>query len=187
MNKGFVGFFDILGYRNIIENNQLDYVATLIDKEIATLGERTRDFLTGRVPGVTPQQNHYLDSLHSIVVSDSIIIFFPYSDTDCNDQWKLPWLLIYVFQLLKRAFDAGLPLRGSVSFGEYYHQQNTFAGLPIVSSYELSESLNFSGCAFTDEAVKIILKTVEISKSTYPQAYQTYHTLLFRLLVAVNG
>lgn len=185
MNKGFVGFFDILGYRGIIENNQLDYAATLIDKQIATLGDMTRDVLIGRVEGVAPQQYHYLDSLHSIVVSDSIIIFFPFNDADCNDQWKLPWLLIYTFQLLKRAFDAGLPLRGSISYGDYYHNKNSFAGLPIVSSYELSESLNFSGCCFTDEALKIILKTVENSKIN-PQAFQTYHTLLFSYLAPLK-
>src|SRR6185369_2597349 len=118
------------------------YAATLIDKEISTLGEKTRDILIGRVDGAAPQQGHYLDSLHSIVVSDSIIFFFPYSEVDCHDQWKLPWLLVYAFQLLKRAFNAGLPLRGAISYGDYYHHNNTVAGLPIVSSYQLSESLN---------------------------------------------
>ena len=176
MNKGFVGFFDILGYQNIIQNKRIEYAAQLIDSEIAILGEKTRDSLVKRLGGQV-EPNHCLNSIKAIVVSDSIILFFPYSEIDYNDDWKLFYFLSYVFQLLKSAFDAGLPLRGAISYGEYYYNENTFAGLPIVSSYGLSERLNLSGCIFTEEAAKELICTLESIMARRGNA-QDFHKLL---------
>lgn len=184
MNKGFVGFFDILGYQNIIQNKRIEYTAQLIDNEIAKLGEKTKDSLVKRLGGHV-EPNHCLNSIKAIVVSDSIIIFFPYSEIDYNEDWKLFYFLSYVFQLLKSAFDAGLPLRGAISYGEYYCKENTFAGLPIVSSYGLSERLNLSGCIFTEEATKEVIGTLESIMSRIGNT-QSFHKLLFSYLAPLK-
>jgi hypothetical protein len=183
-NKGLVGFFDILGYQNIIQNNHIEYVAELIDMEITVLGKRTKDHLVERLGGHI-EPDHCLNSIEAIVVSDSIILFFPYSEIDYNNDWKLFYFLSYVFELLKSAFDAGLPLRGAISYGEYYCNKNTFAGLPIVSSYGLSERLNLSGCIFTEEAAKEVIGTLESIMSRIGKA-QNFHKLLFSYLAPLK-
>jgi hypothetical protein len=54
-------------------------------------------------------------------------------------------------------FDRGLPLRGAISYGEFYIKDTYFAGQPIIDSYQASESLELSGCVLTRTAEKLFL------------------------------
>jgi hypothetical protein len=45
IKKGFVGFFDILGYQAIIDNNEISKTAKIISEMIVNLPTRISDLL----------------------------------------------------------------------------------------------------------------------------------------------
>jgi hypothetical protein len=154
--EGLVGIFDILGYQYIIDNNQINYVADLISNILLPLPQETADKLI-QTYKTTPNIVDYVssaikDDLKWRIFSDTILLSFPFDA-------KKPPLLIskgyifflnYVSRFLRSAFDAGLPLRGAIDYGEFYIKENCFAGKPIINSYRLSQELQISGCAMTE-------------------------------------
>jgi len=149
--KGFVAFFDILGYQQILKNNDIEKAATIIN-----------DFIIG-VPSLIEQQikeiiepftkaetkKRLIDisqKLKCLVLSDSIILRLPCnpSDTICIDEIMLFFLSCSI--LMRTMFEQGLPLRGAISFGDYYVNETCLAGKPIVDAYALTTSQDWSGC-----------------------------------------
>ena len=57
--------------------------------------------------------------------------------------------------LLRQMFDVGLPLRGGVSYGEFFVERTYFSGSPIIDAYQHSESLNLSPCVLAPSAERL--------------------------------
>jgi hypothetical protein len=148
---GLIAFFDILGYQNIIDNNDISEVAQLIDNLLVDLPNKAKEKSKWFGEGI-PKEEDVLSDLYTMVISDSIIIAKPMPKTFSED-WGFTYLTWvfgkYCESLLDFAFENGLPLRGAIDYGEYYLNRNCFAGKPIIDCYRMSHMLNFSGCILT--------------------------------------
>jgi hypothetical protein len=174
---GYVGFFDILGYKQVILNNQINATAKLISDILMKMPDTvvtniTRSDapavheMTGTAMAAMQAWNKILrESIHWLIFSDTILVSM------ALDRSLHPLLQFQrsgaFFQtcivLLREMFDRGLPLRGAVSFGDFFIQERCFAGVSIVDAYQLSESLELSGAVLTREAAAMCRETREFA------------------------
>jgi len=139
--RGFFGMFDILGYRDFIKQNTLDKTIDIfkrlkvdLDRQAVTLaGQDTR-----QLTALTPTK--------SLVFSDTIVLYQALSRSMTD---FAPTFLTKACVLLRLAFERGLPLRGAISFGEFFVHERAFLGMPIIDAYEAERTQQWSGVALT--------------------------------------
>ena len=160
MFNGLVGFFDILGYKSLLLNNETAQTVPIIRDAFIDVIAKLKQ-ATGMV-------GHIDDSLAPkyIIFSDSILV---HARLDVP-KWKDLAMLFFLQacqQVVGRLFLEGLPLRGAIAIGEYCVQGvssvegSCFAGKPIVEARELSDALQLAGCAITPPAEEELLANQE--------------------------
>lgn len=129
----FVAFFDIMGFKEIVERNKhLDVVEKLnsLKKALDKLEKAgtDKDFST----------RYSISETKSITFSDSIIIFSK-GDT-VNDACKI--ILDSGF-LIQKSLESGIAIKGALSYGETTvdFENSLFFGRPIIDSYLLHDLL----------------------------------------------
>lgn len=152
---GFFGFFDILGYKNLIENNELNDLIQIFDEIILNV---EKEAVT--ISGLDKEQMFiFQPKVETRVFSDTIILyqtepkqlFFP----------TAPSVLLKSSLLLRFAFERGIPIRGAISYGEYYIHENRFLGKPILETHEEERSQKWSGailCKSAEEKIETLLE-----------------------------
>ncbi|MHA1984463.1 MAG: hypothetical protein ACW967_08925 [Candidatus Hodarchaeales archaeon] len=165
-NSGLVAFFDILGYAQMLLSNEVKITAKLI---VDVLSQVPKDVVAGIVEDQGLEVIEGLKSkeyfnkfwrklIHEeigwLLFSDSILISLPLDTEEDMFFWGMRVVaFLYVCSFLQRQmFDKGLPLRGAISYGDFYIQGSYFAGQPIIDAYQNSESLELSGCILTKSA-----------------------------------
>jgi hypothetical protein len=158
--QGLVGFFDILGYQNIIDNNTIDEVSEIISQLLLKLPDDARVELTESLAGEGRESlRNKMKELKARMISDSILLVFPV-DVKEGRLERLKYFTLfkaYVDRLLTYTFIAGLPMRGAIDFGEYFLEEDCFAGKPIINCFRLGQSLDFSGCVMTEGCREAVL------------------------------
>jgi hypothetical protein len=151
VNKGFVCFFDILGYKSILKNNIND-CAKIIKEILLQIPDTIKDDLIKigmRQRRDEELKKFFTEHFHRIMVSDSILIFF---DFDKIEESEIPFFtmiaLLYIRNFQSQSFKKGLPMRGAVDFGEYYFYDNLFAGETIINTYTAGGIEFFRGYYF---------------------------------------
>lgn len=162
---GFVGFFDILGYKEIIENNDIDRVSSIISDILESLVKRTSDAVLSKLKSEDAKKlfSESISNIESRLISDSIILAFPLVEGKKTDSLAFQSLrfLSYASQLLRLSFDQGLPLRGAIDYGDFFLSGQCFAGKPLIDCYKLGGKLDLAGCAITDSCTKYVLHTIK--------------------------
>lgn len=178
IETGLVGVFDILGYQNIIQNNQINYVAELITKVIQQLPKDILDYMKGVTMATKENKLEPVDIIDYKIISDTIIIYMPdHKFPDLNDRlYSFAIFFAYAAFLLNRSFRKGIPLRGSLSYGEYFVSQNTFAGRPLVDCYRLGNSLEISGCVLTKELTEVMRVVNNFDKEYSSRFVEIFYT-----------
>ncbi|MCP5489320.1 MAG: hypothetical protein H7A43_11815 [Verrucomicrobia bacterium] len=156
VQTGIVAFCDILGYRDILKHSEPKDVARDV---IDVLKHAKQDVNGMHTDNLSPNIDRTvvtdkLGHIEWISFSDTIALFHSYPDNARNADKYICWLvtiinLIYLFQHM---LDRGLPIRGAISFGSFYHDGLHFAGVPIVDAHDLSEDLSLSAIALHDKA-----------------------------------
>nr|WP_320160399.1 hypothetical protein [uncultured Methanoregula sp.] len=151
---GLFGFFDILGFQNLIENTNLEILENIIAASLDTLDSKA---IT--INGQDKDQIFSLGKTETLVFSDTIILYenlhelgdgtIPYFGSSLIDKSSI---------LLRLTFDAGIPLRGAISFGEYIISNKYYLGKPIIEAYKAEKEFNWSGAIFCESAVDIMKK-----------------------------
>ena len=155
-HNGIVAFCDILGYREILMRNDPALVATDV---ISILSTAKEDVIRSHASFLPPNVDKKivtdkLNEIEWVTFTDSIVLLHAYpSDAHDGDRYVC-WMvtiitLIYLFQHM---LNKGLPIRGSISFGNYFHNNMHFAGCPIVEAYDHGQSLDLSAIALHDRA-----------------------------------
>lgn len=163
---GFLGFFDILGYTQIMLNNKIHVTAQFVSDTLVNIPHDIIRGLRhehkagqGSAEGDASQTwESMLDKIKWIIFSDSILVSMPFEhdgDTDHLLQHYAAFATVCA-SLLNRSFTAGFPLRGAISVGEFFIEDRCFAGRPIISAYALAQELELSGCVLDDEASALI-------------------------------
>lgn len=145
---GLVAFFDVLGFKSLLENNKVGQAISIIREVLVGVPKELE--LTLKPLGIV---NPAFVPKH-LVFSDSILIYAP---VETSEPLVTCFFVSFCREILARLFDNGLPLRGAIAVGEYYVEDYCFAGKPIVEAHELGDLLQLSGCALAANARKHIL------------------------------
>jgi hypothetical protein len=162
IQTGYIGFFDILGYENLLEKNEPEEIAVKIiplingvGKEV--LSEMKKQFIgTGSIDSDAKELHEYVAGLINwMMFSDTILITIPIIDEDVelSETAKLRIFLKACRVLHYKMFVAGLPLRGAITYGKFFTRESYFAGRPIVDAYRMCNKLELSACVVSDEVV----------------------------------
>ena len=157
-HKGIIGFFDILGYSNLLENNDIGpNTEEVIDIILNAKSNIYKEYYTQSIKA----KEIYDEYVRYIVISDSILFYSYYLNEDEIDvQWKYFLLYLNIFQ--KYMFDKGLPVRGVVNVGNYFIKENCFAGKTIIDAIKFSNRIKMAACAL-HEAASYELKNIDFS------------------------
>lgn len=155
--KGYIGFFDILGYQNFLKNNTDEAVQKDVLGFISSIENPSPDLYVQVFPRMTDAEVKIIvktafDRIKWLVFSDTIVFTLePGSEHE----------IIYYFIVLSlgrhltgKMFEYGLPLRGALHFGEYQFTGHSMAGRGIVDAYEASGDINLSTCVLTNAMEK---------------------------------
>jgi hypothetical protein len=154
IKEGFIGFFDILGYQNFMENNDLTEPLIEIVNKIQSINEKVRlDFFGKEKPEGFYQM---AEKINSISLSDTVIFHMECDYLNAKDRF----LAFFVFclmcnQLQKIMFEFGLPLRGVIDSGKYYIEEKLIAGKIFMKAFTINKDLEIATCVLGDEAQKI--------------------------------
>ncbi|NLE06466.1 MAG: hypothetical protein GX638_16905 [Crenarchaeota archaeon] len=158
--SSFVAFLDILGYKELIKNNEHIDLTKLYDHIIPIITDHNQTNLTK-----IEAKNQYIDlqnnsNVFSTMVSDSIILW----SEDCTIT-SFVKIIDLIATILSNGVFHYFPIRGAMTTGtisgKYYNKNNSFSqlqlyGKPIVEAYELSESANWMGCEVAKECIEMI-------------------------------
>jgi hypothetical protein len=169
IKQGFVGFFDILGYQTLIDNNDISKASQIIEEVIVNLPKRTSELLLSLVKDSKNQDaaKDIYNKIDARLISDSIILSLEMpKNADATNSTLLYTLafLSYSSQLMRQAFDKGLPLRGAIDYGEFFFSGNCFAGKPIINCYRIGNQMDVAGCVITNDCYEIINSAVSNTK-----------------------
>lgn len=160
--KGLIGFFDILGYQNFLENNSATESALDVLKIITDLPQKIKQ-INGNIAITSPRVKGFDDRLKHLVFSDTIVFTLDYPD-DVDDKWidgARIFMEVCSATLTAEMFKNGLPVRGVIHEGDFITKDMCFAGKGIVEAYQLCEALNFSGLVYSPSLSNKILNTEE--------------------------
>jgi hypothetical protein len=154
--NGLIGFFDILGYKNFLNNNSeveqakktLEIVNNL-PHTVKSDFKRVADRLSNS--SSSKKINAVVTQLNPIIFSDTIVFFLPLETSEYQISDALKAMVLVSAYFTKEMFINGLPIRGALHKGDYLTDKNCFAGRGIIEAYNLCEALDFSGVACTKE------------------------------------
>jgi len=157
---GIVGFFDILGYSSFLENNPVEMAVEVIRNFQIRIPEEVTKRVTDMIPsGSQPASEESLSLLMKmkwLVFSDTIVIALSY-DASINPLMNyMNWLVFFPVTMVlnQTMFQNGLPLRGAISFGEFYMESNFLAGKPFVEAHRMANNLDLCACVLNQSAKK---------------------------------
>lgn len=139
----FVALFDILGFSNLVKNNELDKVA-------GTYLRAKKEF-----ENTISHINALLqkDTVTFRIFSDTFLIY----TSGINDMSFLA-LLAASDSLFLAAIENGLSIRGAITVGELIVSDGIEIGKPIVDAYENEKKQDWIGCWITDHCMNKINK-----------------------------
>lgn len=154
--NGYFGFFDILGYKDLILKNDLETVVEVYNETLSDLAEKSI-LIEGKHDYAKISDQH---PVRYFVFSDTIILYqdsslsFPTMEIKGHSLLEVESLKIFmetVCYLLRLSFDRGIPIRGAISYGKYYATENgCFLGKPIVDAYNMEKSQMWSGAVICE-------------------------------------
>jgi hypothetical protein len=187
IQKGFIGVFDILGYKNVIKNNDIKSIAELVTDTIEKIPTSAKEDLINDFKEDKQKEiiNAVMDLIDVLIISDTIVVCMPLDlDENKNETFRTittMFFFSFLARLLRKLCDIGLPIRGGVDYGEYFAKNKSVAGHPFLNAFLLSENLEFVGCAITKEASNGMGEVTPINKKDGP-----FWNLVFKYLAPLK-
>ncbi len=150
--KGFFGFFDVLGYKSLMNNNSLDEMINIYKNILREIDKTAITF-----DGLDKKQELSIGKVESFMFSDTIVL---YEKENIPSTYYSTLIFKSAF-LLRYAFEEGIPLRGAISFGDYYIENNCFLGRPIIEAYNYEKNQEWSGAILCPSA-KVVYNDLKI-------------------------
>ena len=156
IQTGIVGFFDILGYQNLLENNEPEEIAETVLPFFAGIKSEVLDDLKKR--NISYKEELIImvrDYIKWLVFSDTILLTMPIQKSD-RELNLILWGIFFMVskRLQTMMFRNGLPLRAAISYGKFYIKDTCFAGRTIIEAYLLCNQLEFAACVLTESCSK---------------------------------
>lgn len=157
-SKRFVAFFDIMGFKDLVQRNSHDYIVTKLE----TLKNVLNELETWDSENIETLKEFKIEKhqTKSITFSDSIVIFSMHDSI--KDFHKI---LLDSCIIIRTAYEEGIGIKGALSFGEITvdFDKNIFFGQPIIDAFLLQEELALY-TAILDNNIEAKQKSFEISK-----------------------
>jgi len=138
----FVAFLDVLGFSQYVENNDYERVLNAL-KDL-------KQFViyANRIPAIPEFPIIEGELVHHIIFSDSIVL---YTDgKEISDFFRI----VHVVKLLIRASLASpTPLRGAISYGEFFAEDNIFFGKSYIDACKSESKQLWAGAFICDKAI----------------------------------
>ncbi len=185
--RGLVGFFDLLGYKSLAENNPIAELISVVRKIQETIKKSLEKLnATEESLGqVVPRLENY-SPINHVVFSDSILAYTGLPESGRERHAQVAVFNEFCSSLVSGLFWAGLPVRGAWAFGDYFveNEKTThgiyLAGAPIIEAYELSNCVDMSACVIAPSAEKVLAEMLILaSPSELPIGY-TRHRVPFK-------
>lgn len=135
----YVGFVDIMGFKNMISRLPHDEVYTLMKKVSRSVRSIQSVF------SVDYESEAEIDiNVSMMLFSDSIMLY-----TRDDEFHSLENLIGSIYTLSDSLFEDGIPHKGAIAFGRMTldFKESIFFGQPLVDAYLLQEELKFYGIA----------------------------------------
>lgn len=158
-SHGLVAWLDILGFKQLLNKDPSVGLPTWNAVwEFLTKVRQIKD-----QHAVTAHQREKLGSFQNrfrfIAFSDTIVASLDlggliHEETELwNPEWHLMDLFLrQIAYLTRRFFDFGLPSRGVIDYGNFYHSDIGFGGHPFVCAEGESNNLDFAASIITNKA-----------------------------------
>ncbi|SRX51959.1 hypothetical protein [Aequorivita sp. CIP111184] len=162
MTNSFIAFFDILGFKNLVEKNSHEDLKIIYEDMIYQSLELAEKYWNMIYPNITPNEEKKTLDIQTYVISDSII-FIQNSITERG----LLYLISVCKVFLSATMGDGIPLRGAISFGPVTIENKrgtTVFGLGLTRAYELESQQQWSGAIIDKECFEIIPQIEKHSK-----------------------
>ena len=165
----FVAFFDILGFKELVELNSHEELTEIYEhfSKGALLSLANYKKQDGEIGKNTISQVDMADaSVNSLIVSDSVIFW-----TDGHSPREFLEIIQACQLMLISSFKIGVPVRGGVSLGNFTYQNSsanspksnnmtTCFGKGLVNAYTLESNQEWSGCIVDKLALDHFQQTV---------------------------
>ena len=137
----YVAHFDMLGFKNAISRDVDEAWGALSDLRACMdriLNIDIQDLSSGKIIS---------DRIKAYIFSDSILVF-----SIGNSPADLKSIFILTSQLFAFSLASCVPLRGGISFGEFFFNLDLhlFCGEPFVKAYQIAERAQWSGIVVDD-------------------------------------
>lgn len=187
----YVSFLDILGFKELINNSEDTKALLSIFDELFLIitsalrldplkfnekyktDIRIHDTFIINSKNPEPELLSDEQNINFITISDSIIIWGE------NDSiYSFQSVFSATQQILNKSFRAGMPLRGSIAFGDIILLDNgiktnkvnsasSLFGRPIVEAYEDANKQRWSGCTITESCFKKVEDSIAIMPGSF--------------------
>lgn len=192
-----IGYLDILGFKDMIDNNPLNTVYNSVHRVFKDLkdaldGKETKSFTRGDIPSHIEPYVKQLQLINSgsFIFSDTVIFFIesPEEEEESIKKFEaLCWLMnkYIVKSILTPRDKDGKPtkaiksvaFRGAISYGPCIMDtaDAIFLGQPIIDAYELAESQNWMG-GIVDKSIdkKWVREIVGVDKKMFDKEIFDY-------------
>jgi len=164
IQNGFVALFDIMGFGQMIKNNDLKKSAEVVFE----LFQIVKDVRCERIELTT-----YNLIPECFIFSDSILVYQKPRLTESLEEADLSRSCFIKFcgRLTAEFLMRGLPVKGAIAKGEFaIIEEKSFTGNCIIEAHALSESLQCAGCAVVPTLESEFSKDGESNDWIYWQA-----------------
>jgi hypothetical protein len=152
---GLLAFFDVLGYQSFILHSSIQQSAKIIHEVVLPMPSLARKAILEKQMRFDRKHAEEMEKCMGkpVIISDSIVWDFSFNPS-LRGGIQVQWVLFIgaCCYLQRLMFDHGLPLRGAISYGEYYIEKGCFAGKPVVEAYDIGSKLDLVGCGLTLQA-----------------------------------
>lgn len=184
VQHGLVACFDILGYKSLIEQNDVEYLYISILEQLPRIKELTKIRIQELLDRVPPSERvmdpiSVCDRIEYILFADTLILTLEdQGKSGITDAFQWLTFIVACISIEDRYFRYGLPLRGGIGYGKYIVKDKLYAGKCILDSYTLSEKMEIALCAFTSEAEERIALLMRSNKYCFDGFVHRYEVPL---------
>jgi hypothetical protein len=156
MKNSFVAFFDVLGFKNLVDKNSHEELMDIYDfglYESIHQAEQVTNLVLG---AITPADEMETLKIKIFVISDSIIFI-----QDKLTQRGLLYIISYCRMLIAATMADGIPIRGGLSYGPISvddKRGTTVVGMGLTKAYNIESKQQWAGGIIDRKCFDIVPK-----------------------------
>ena len=161
IDKGIIGYFDIMGYQNFLTNNKIEDCINIIEEILIKIPDEIKnDYFNFNLKNDLERfiNDYFHSHLNISFISDTIIFFFDFETIKKEElSVLLNQILFYLVIFTRLSFEKGFSMRGYIDYDSFYYNndknKNIIAGESIVNCHKETSKLNFSGLIIGDKLI----------------------------------